>query len=296
MNKETISFIELTNDSGLKVILSNLGASIVEIYFNNDLLTMSPINKDDLKRGDIYYGKTIGPIANRIENGLVVINNKEYHLPLNEKKACNHSGINGLSNQIFNYRYNNDSVEFYLDYEGDLLGKTIYKVIYKLVNSTLRIEFDALPNQDTIIALTNHTFFNLGENGINNLSLTIPADYYVESDQNLIPRNKKEINKDLDFNKEKKISLAYDHCYFLKDSKISYLRSNKYELIIKTDYPCLQIYTDNFSDGVDIKNTSLRTRRGIAIEPEDSLIDRPIIRSGNHYQRYIEYIFTYNGK
>lgn len=294
--RHNITFIELSNGSNLRVILSTLGASIVEIYFNNDLLTMSAVNKDDLERKDVYYGKTIGPICNRIEDGLLVINSNEYHLPLNEKKACNHSGTNGLSNKIFNYRYNEDSVEFYLDYEGDLPGKTVFKVVYKLINNTLRVEYDTVSNEDTIIALTNHVFFCLGEKGIDNLSLVIPADYYVKTDQDLIPRSKEKIDDYLDFNKVKKLSSAYDHCYFLKDPKMCCLKSDKYQLTIKSNYECLQIYTDNFIDDVNVKNTSLKTRRGIAIEPEDSLLNRPIIRSGNHYQRYIEYIFTCNGK
>ena len=93
-------YIYITNGD-LDIVLSCLGASIVEIKYNDDLLTMTPINYDDLNREDIYYGKTIGPVANRVKDGLIKIDNQNYYLPLNEKGVCNHSGKAGLSNQIF---------------------------------------------------------------------------------------------------------------------------------------------------------------------------------------------------
>ena len=63
-------------NNDFKVILSALGASIVQISINEDILTMTPINFDDLNRRDIYYGKTIGPITNRIKDGFIKIDDK----------------------------------------------------------------------------------------------------------------------------------------------------------------------------------------------------------------------------
>ena len=82
-------YIEINNND-FKVTLSSLGASIVSIYIGDDILTMTPVNLDDLNRKDIYYGKTIGPITNRVKDGLIKIDNKEYHLPLNEVGISNH--------------------------------------------------------------------------------------------------------------------------------------------------------------------------------------------------------------
>ena len=61
-------YIYITNGD-LDIVLSCLGASIVEIKYNDDLLTFTPVKYDDLDREDIYYGKTIGPIANRVNRG-----------------------------------------------------------------------------------------------------------------------------------------------------------------------------------------------------------------------------------
>ena len=283
--------IELSNKSGLKVILSSLGASIVEIYLDDVLLTMSPVNTDDLNRGDIYYGKTIGPICNRVKDGLVIINNKSYYLPLNEKGVSNHSGNDGLSNKIFDYKVEDNTVIFTYRYEGTLPGKTNYRISYILEDDALKIDFEAIPEETTIIALTNHTFFSLGEACIDNLSLWIPAKEYIKTNpNNLLPETIKPIDEYLDFNNEKRATGSYDHCYFLKEER-AYLKSSSYKLEIETDYPYLQIYTDNFIDSVSVRNTTNKTRRGIAIEPEDSLLDRSLIKSGEKYHRFIVYRF-----
>ena len=112
----------------LKVVLSCLGASIVEVKYDDDLMTLTPIDYDDLNREDVYYGKTIGPISNRIKDGLVTIGDKDYCLPLNEKGVCNHSGKVGLSNQMFDVSIENGRVIFiYKDNMFD--GIISYQVI-----------------------------------------------------------------------------------------------------------------------------------------------------------------------
>ena len=46
-------YIYITNGD-LDIVLSCLGASIVEIKYDNDLLTLTPINYDDLNREDRF--------------------------------------------------------------------------------------------------------------------------------------------------------------------------------------------------------------------------------------------------
>ena len=121
-------YIEITNND-FKVTLSMLGASIVSIYIGEDILTMTPINLEELNRKDIYYGKTIGPITNRVKDGLIKIDNKEYHLPLNEVGLSNHSGDIGLSNQLFNADIDINKVIFtYIEHIEDITIS--YIVIY----------------------------------------------------------------------------------------------------------------------------------------------------------------------
>ena len=278
-------FIEVTCGN-LTVILSCLGAAIVEIKYDNDLMTMTPLNYDDLNREDIYYGKTIGPIANRIKDGLVVIDNKKYYLPLNEKCVCNHSGKVGLSNQIFDVSIENGRVIFI--YKDSMFGGEIsYQVTYSFsIDNQIRIDYEVTTTNKAVISLTNHTFFALGESGLDNLSLKVDADKFIETDkETLLPLCIKPFKQTVNISDS-----AYDSCLLLNDNEVT-LESPKYKLTIESNYPCVQIYTDNFVDGVLVKNTHLSTRRAVAIEPEDNLLEKTFITKDEIYQRYITYTF-----
>ena len=278
-------FIEVSNGN-LSVVLSCLGASIVEVKYDDVLMTMTPINYDDLDREDIYYGKTIGPIANRIKDGLVVINDKKYYLPLNEKGVCNHSGKVGLSNQLFNVSIENGRVIFvHKDFMFD--GEITYQIIYSFSeDNQIRIDYKVTTTNKAIISLTNHSFFSLGEPCLDNLTIKVDVDRYIESDkETLLPLAIKPVKQEIDLSNN-----VYDSCFFLKKSIIE-LKSEKYGLTIDSDYPCVQIYTDNFVDNVLVKNTNLKTRRAVAIEPEDNLLEKSLINKDEIYQRYITYTF-----
>ena len=278
-------FIEVSNGN-LSVVLSCLGASIVEIKYGDVLMTMTPINYDDLDREDIYYGKTIGPIVNRIKDGLVVINDKKYYLPLNEKGVCNHSGKVGLSNQLFNVSIENGRVIFvHKDFMFD--GEITYQIIYSFSeDNQIRIDYKVTTTNKAIISLTNHSFFSLGEPCLDNLTLKVNVDKYIESDkETLLPLAIKPVKQEIDLSNN-----VYDSCFFLKKNKIE-LKSEKYSLTIDSDYPCVQIYTDNFVDNVLVKNTNLKTRRAVAIEPEDNLLEKSLINKDEIYHRYITYTF-----
>lgn len=290
----------------LKVTFSSLGASIVSIYFDDELMNMVPVNLEDLKRRDIYYGKTIGPVVNRIKDGLIQIDNKEYRFPLNEEGVCNHSSIIGLSNIQFVSSVSGDRAIF--THQQKINDVRIsYGIAYTLSNNNqLRVDYIVRTSNKFVMSLTNHTFFTLGESNIYNLSLKISADQYIESDrETLLPLSVKPIIDCLDFNEEKCIvkdidnsylmdhkTKGYDHCFLVKNSEDVILKSPKFKLEISSDFPCVHIYSDNYEDGVKIKNNSGFFRRAIAIEPEDNLLDKPIINKDDIYQRYIVYKFS----
>ena len=295
-------YIYITNGD-LDIVLSCLGASIVEIKYNDDLLTLTPVKYDDLDREDIYYGKTIGPIANRVKDGLVKIGNKEYRLSLNENGVCNHSGKDGLSNKVFDVQLNDKVFFIYKDHIFDSV--VTYKVIYSFPKENeIRIDYEVTTTDKAVLSLTNHTFFTLSEDSIDNLYLKMSADKYIENDKGtLLPISIKPIIRCLDFNNGKLITKdiedsylanhrakGYDHCFFLKENIVE-LKSSKYGLVITTNYPCVHIYSDNYPDGVKNKNSVQQIRRAVAIEPEDNLLEKALINKDEIYQRYVLYSF-----
>lgn len=294
-------------NNAFKVVLSSLGASIVEISINDDVLTMTPANYEDLNRKDIYYGKTIGPIVNRIKDGLFKVDEKEYRFPCNEENISNHSGSLGLSNKLFVSTIQGNKVIFTHQQKiGDV--NISYGIMYTFSDGyQIKVDYIVRASDKFVMNLTNHTFFTLGESSIDKLSLQIPSDKFIESDKDtLLPLRYKDIIDCLNFNNGKLISKdindsylqdhkskGYDHSYILKDNK-AILKSPKYELTIESNYPNIHIYSDNYEDNVKIKTSSLTKNRGIAIEPTDDLLDRPIINKEDTYQRQIIYTFRLN--
>ena len=173
----------IVKNNDFKVILSTLGASIVQISIDEDILTMTPINFNDLNRRDIYYGKTIGPITNRIKDGLIKIDDKEYQFPLNEEGISNHSGHLGLSNKLFVSNIQGNRVIFtHLQKINNV--NISYGIMYTFLdNYQIRIDYVVRVSDKFIINLTNHTFFTLGESGIENLSLVLEACLYLPKEK-----------------------------------------------------------------------------------------------------------------
>ena len=287
MRIENINNFLYVTKSNLKIVLSCLGASIVEIKYDDDLLTMTPINYNDLNREDIYYGKTIGPIANRIKDGLIKIDNKNYYLPLNEKGISNHSGKAGLSNQMFDVSIKEEKVIFTYKthmFDGDITFNVIYSFT---LDNQIKIDYEVRTTNKALLSLTNHTFFTLGESCVDYLSINVDANQYIECDrETLLPLSIRPVAERINLN-----GGTYDNCFLLKDKRVV-LESTKYQLIIQSDFPCVQIYTDNFEDGILVKNASSKTRRAIAIEPEDNLLEKTLINKDEIYHRYIIYSFT----
>lgn len=299
---ETNRIITISEEKGLKVSLISLGASIFTIEFDGQIMTLTPSTIDEFTLPRIYYGKMIGPIANRIKDGLLEINGKKYTYDINEGRNTLHSGKNGISNKEFNYKLskNKKEVIFYLEEK-----EVRYEFIYQVDGSTLNLSIKAMAKEDIPLALTNHAYFCLGDDGLDDLSLYIPANEFVETESTtLLPLREKDLIPCLDFNETKRImqdinnpylmnhrSLGYDHCFLLNKGKLR-LENSHYILNIITDFKAVQIYSDNYPDAIKMMTSNKENHRGIAIEPQDSLLDRQLIKKGSVYSRTIQYHFS----
>ncbi len=293
-----MKLIDLKTKDGLKVTFCTLGAAIYSIYYQKDILTVTPKNKKDYLLEKIYHGKTIGPIANRIEKGQLTIDGTTYSYDLNEGENTLHGGHNGLSTKEWQYDLQRDGIVFTL-VEKDC----IYQVVYELKGMTLSIRFTATPRKPMPIALTNHCYFCLGESNLDGLSLQIKAHRFIESrKEDLIPLKEKDIPSCLDFNELKKVNFDIDNPY-LKDHRSNgidhslvkdddspiILEGSKYRLEITSDFETVQLYSCNYPSRVQMINTKDETYQGIAIEPQDHFLKRKVYNQP--YKRHIEYSF-----
>lgn len=275
-----MDFITLKNQQ-IEVTLCSLGASIFRLVFDHQDMMLSPIKEDDFSRSDIYFNKIVGRICGRI---------------LKDNQIILHGGPHGLSTQEFSYVKKDNKVTFSYLSKGDESsqeGTLEIKVTYTLVDNCLEVEILMTPNKEMMVYLTHHNFFCLGASNINELSLKLNSDTYVTYDKNLLPDSREIIKDNFNF-KSFTNAMKYGEVdnYFLLKSNEVFLRSDKYQLTLITDYQGIHIYSDYFLDGVKTRLTNIDHHRALAVEPQDDKLEKQLLEPNKTIKRTSKYIFT----
>ncbi len=224
-----------------------------------------------------YFGAIVGRYANRIAHGAFPLDGKEIHVAKNESGNTLHGGTQGFDSRVWKAHVIPDGVEFTLiSPNGDqgFPGTLTAHVRYTLQQDSLKIDYSATTDQDTVVNLSNHSYFNLAGEGNGNILgnlLTIHADRYTPVDSGLIPtgqlapvegtpfdfRKETEIGARIHENNEQlKLAKGYDQNWVL-DSKQGELREavrvvepkSGRVMTVKTTQPGVQFYTGNQLDG-----------------------------------------------
>src|SRR4029079_13268053 len=141
-----------------------------------------------------YFGALIGRYGNRIAKGRFTLNGVEYKLAVNNGENALHGGIRGFDKVMWNAKDTGTSLELsYLSKDGEegYPGNLNTAVTYSWTDaSELRIDYLATTDKDTVVNLTNHSYFNLagqGEGDILAHEVMIDADRFTPVDAGLIP-------------------------------------------------------------------------------------------------------------
>jgi aldose 1-epimerase len=224
-----------------------------------------------------YMGAIIGRYANRIAGGTFELDGKTYHVPKNDGDNALHGGINGFNKKVWSAKEIRDGVELtYVSKDGEegFPGTLTTSVRYTLVGNELQIEYTAKTDANTVLNLTNHSYFNLkgqGNGDILGHEMKIYARRYTPVNANLIPTgelapvtgtpfdflNSTVIGSRIDSDDEQlKLAHGYDQNWVLDGGgKKVELAAEAYEpttgrvLEVLTDQPGIQFYTGNFLDG-----------------------------------------------
>ena len=275
----------LKNDAGMEVCITNYGGVIVSVMVPDKDGTMQDVvlgfdNIDDYINVDNNFGATIGRYGNRIANGKITVDGVEYDLPQNNFGHTLHGGDNGFNKQVFDVIKSNDhSIEMtYLSKDGEegFPGNLTTKVTMTLTDdNAIDIQYEAQTDKETVVNLTNHSYFNLSGNPENTILddlLTINADGFTPVDTTFMTTGEIATveGTDMDFRTATAIGKridnyeydqlkngdGYDHNWVLNtEGKISEIAASVYnketgiELDVYTDEPGLQVYTGNFLDG-----------------------------------------------
>lgn len=311
---EKAELYTITNKNGASVTLSSFGATITGITVpdkNGQLVdvTHGYNNVTPYEESPIgHAGGTIGPYANKIAGGKFKIGDKEYQLDCNKDngKSHSHGGADGLDIQNWKSKVLKDGVEFsYLkkDMGEGYPGNVLTKVTYKFDNNNnLHIQYNAKSDKDTIINLTNHTYFNLdgeinsSEDSVLEHKVKLPNSSKITKINSIgIPtgefldvantpfdfREEKSIGEEIDTeNEQLKFAKGYDHnfCVDGYDGRslvdIAEVESEKsgIKLKVSTNLPGFQFYTaNNLGKETQPKGKSghkYQKRSGVCIEPQ----------------------------
>jgi aldose 1-epimerase len=222
-----------------------------------------------------FFGAIIGRYGNRIGHGSFALDGKKYSLPLNNGENTLHGGPHGFNNVVWKAKPITNGVELtYLSKDGEAgyPGNLSAVVRYTLVKGDLRIEYSATTDKDTVVNLTNHSYFNLaGQGDILSHQLTLHASRFTPVDAGLIPTGelKSVEGTPFDFRKATAIGArinaddeqlhrgrGYDHNWVLDsgggklmEAAELYDAGSGRVLKVLTDQPGIQFYSGNFLDG-----------------------------------------------
>lgn len=226
-----------------------------------------------------FFGALVGRYANRIGNATFTLDGVHYALDKDDGPNSLHGGFHGFDKKVWTAKpIGNNSLQLtYLSKDGEegYPGNLSVTVIYTLtVNNELRIDYNATTDKDTVLNLTNHSYFNLAGQGVGDILghiVTINADRYTPVDKTLIPTGElrpvagtpfdfrtphaigERINAD---DEQLKYGRGYDHNFVLNRKGTSLeLAARVVEpksgrvLEVLTTQPGLQFYTGNQLDG-----------------------------------------------
>ena len=279
------------------------------------------LNGDGYMTDEFYLGATCGRVCNRIAGGKFELDGRQYQLSLNDGMNCLHGGKDNFSLrywQIDQVTFSRTSVTLLLVSDhGDqgFPGTLNLSVTYELSeDNKLSIQYSANTDLATPINLTNHAYFNLGEQSCEALYLQMMSSAFLETDAANIPTGKIEPveGSDYDFrdltnigqrqnNTDDKSLIekyGYDHCFILDNTPIERPKAvltslkNKISLSIYTDQPTIQLYTGFYLTG------QFKSYQGMCLESQNYTdadnnkhFPSNFLNPSQQYQRQIIYKF-----
>ena len=222
---------------------------------------------DEYRSNGGSFGATIGRVANRIGGALFVLNGTNYPLAQNCGPHHIHGGTVGFSKHIWHGTEEADGVRFTRvspDGEEGYPGTLTVSVKFSWQGDGLMLHYTAQCDQDTILNLTNHSYFNLdGEGTVQEQLLKIHADRYTPNDAGCLPtgelapvagtamdfRSFKAIGKDADSDEPcVKPFRGYD-VNFCLDGSVPAIEAKSLKsgivMHVTTDQPGVQLFTAN---------------------------------------------------
>ena len=343
INDKPVKLFVLKNAKA-EVCVTNFGARVVSIAVpdKNGKLTDVVLGFDNIREyADSVntpsdFGAAIGRYANRIGKGLITVDGKQIQLPTNNFGHCLHGGPSGWQYSVYEPVEQNDTcLKMVLqspDGDNNFPGNVTATVTYTLTaDNTLDMKFEATTDKETVVNMTNHSYFNLSGDPLKpgmDMELYINADKFTPTDSTFMTTGEIVDVKDtpMDFTTPRviaktigdtafeqiKFGRGYDHNWCLNtytngkgnDRIVAaslYAPNTGICLEMFTTEPGVQVYTGNFLDGTVAGKHGIRYPKQASVclesqkypdSPNKKNFPSPYLKPGEKYTSHTAYRFS----
>jgi aldose 1-epimerase len=337
---QNVDLYTLTNTGGASVSIMNYGGIVVSLKVpdRNGAMTDVVFGFDTFEpylAPPPYFGAIIGRYGNRIGHARFKLDGVEYKLAKNNGENSLHGGTRGFDKVLWAVKDISSggvpALELkYLSKDGEegYPGNLDCTVTYTWTDAReLKIDYAATTDKDTVLNLTNHSYFNLageGEGDVLAHEVMIDADRFTPVDAGLIPTGelKPVEGTPFDFRKPAAIGAridgddqqikfggGYDQNWVLNHpptttpalaARVTEPKTGRVMEVLTTQ-PGLQFYTGNFLDGkFKGKSGKPYVRRGGFCMETQHFPDSPnklqfpttVLKPGEKYQSSTVYRFV----
>lgn len=274
--KDVFAYELANKDKSLKAEIITYGGILRTLVYNGIDVVLGRDTIEEYENNAGCFGALIGRNSNRIFGGEFSLNGKKYTLAKNDNGVCNlHGGNIGYNKRVWDAKeVDGDEPSLVLslfdpDKTEGFPGNVNVKVTYTVTcGNQLKIHYEAESDADTVINLTNHSYFNLNGHASGNTgnhTFKMEASFYTPNTKDCYPYG--EIlsveGTPFDFRKEKKLSdglnadfeqikmfNGFDHNFVLDGSgyrKYAVVTGDISKITMEcyTDLPGVQLYTGN---------------------------------------------------
>ena len=330
---KAVTAYTLDNQNGLSAEILDLGGIIRKLTFRGTDVVLGRDSVEDYLCDNSYYGAIIGRNANRIEDCEFELNSKIYKLARNDNMRNNnlHGGKVGFNKRVWDSKLIKGPEPqhvlslFSPDMEEGFPGNLNVTVTYTITReNSLKIHYEATTDSDTVLNMTNHSYFNLNGHAsgeIKNHTLWIDSNFYTPCKENRVPdgrilsllgtpldfRSPKTISQDMDLDNPLLSELyGYDHTFVLNGRGFRKFASltgdiSGISMDCYTDLPAVQLYSGYYisEQAPSKENAHYSHYQGLCLETglfpnamRYPHFPSPILRKNEKYDTITEYKFS----
>lgn len=197
-NGKTIDVYTFKNALGMEMDVTTYGGRITRLTAPDrngkmgDVIVGYATAEDYIDKKHMYYGAFIGRYGNRIGSASFTLNGVTYNLPKNCGRNTLHGGDIGFDVAVMDAKIEGDRLVLsHFSPDGDMgyPGNLEMKVYYGLTDEgELTLDYFAKSDKDTVCNLTNHAYFNIGDDDtVLDHVLEIKSSHITPVDDELIP-------------------------------------------------------------------------------------------------------------